>query len=339
MMEFRQRAMQDEKVAKDMTPTRTFLATLVVSLSFLGIPHGATDHLVGDKIFKDAFPKTWLLVFVVVYLVMMGMVIASWMMAPIFSLAVFLVLSVVHWGLGDTECDIVPSVLQPVEVVVRGSIPILLPSVLHQDAVSQIFSFLVGMHGDTRSVKVIVNGMASSMPLFLFGWIACFAYHAFQAVRHMNAAGCQDLRIGSKEIRHFISAVELVSLTAMCSLCAPLVSFMIYFCVWHSCRHILCVAASTFDSSRCLRALMKFSQHALPFTIATLLMAGVWYLRLEQTEWDKGEQDGNGVELSSTLRKFDALSQVIFVGLSAVTVPHMIVTELSMHPQACLDMI
>jgi len=32
--------------------------------------------------------------------------------------------------------------------------------------------------------------------------------------------------------------------------CSPLVSFMLYFCFWHSVRHILCVAACTFDALR-----------------------------------------------------------------------------------------
>uniref|UniRef100_A0A7S0NC91 Beta-carotene 15,15'-dioxygenase n=1 Tax=Hanusia phi TaxID=3032 RepID=A0A7S0NC91_9CRYP len=337
MLELRQRGMQQERAVQDMTPTRSFLAILVISLSFLGVPHGATDHLVGDKIFKHSFPNTWLCVFVVVYLAMMGMVIASWFLAPVASLAAFLFLSVIHWGLGDTESDLVPLTLQPLEVLIRGSIPILLPSVLHQEAVSQIFSFLVGMHGDTSSVQSIVNGMSASMSFFIFGWAICFSYHLIEIVRYTNAKGVKDLKLTSKQTRHLISAVELASLTALCSLCPPLVSFMLYFCVWHSCRHILCVAASTFDNSRCIRALMKFGLHALPFTIATLLMAGVWYFKLEQTEWDQQGKQDSSTELKSTLKKFDALSQVIFVGLSAVTVPHMIVTELSMVRQRALE--
>eukprot|EP00960_Hanusia_phi_P048908 759246-Hanusia_phi.AAC.1 len=115
MLELRQRGMQQERAVQDMTPTRSFLAILVISLSFLGVPHGATDHLVGDKIFKHSFPNTWLCVFVVVYLAMMGMVIASWFLAPVASLAAFLFLSVIHWGLGDTESDLVPLTLQPLE--------------------------------------------------------------------------------------------------------------------------------------------------------------------------------------------------------------------------------
>jgi hypothetical protein len=46
------------------------------------------------------------------YLGMMGAVVLSWKVAPVLSLVCFLLMSVVHWGLGDTEADLVsPSML------------------------------------------------------------------------------------------------------------------------------------------------------------------------------------------------------------------------------------
>ena len=46
------------------------------------------------------------------YLGMMGAVVLSWKVAPVLSLVSFLLMSVVHWGLGDTEEDLVsPSML------------------------------------------------------------------------------------------------------------------------------------------------------------------------------------------------------------------------------------
>ena len=46
------------------------------------------------------------------YLGMRGAVVLSWQVAPVLSLVCFLLMSVVHWGLGDTEEDLVsPSML------------------------------------------------------------------------------------------------------------------------------------------------------------------------------------------------------------------------------------
>ena len=125
-------------------PSVPEMTTLAVVLALFGVPHGATDHLVAASIFRRSFPRTWLLVFVVTYLAMMGAVVLCWKVAPVFSLASFLLMSVVHWGLGDAEEDLLPTQLLAVEVCVRGCIPILLPCVAFRAHVSSIFSWLVG---------------------------------------------------------------------------------------------------------------------------------------------------------------------------------------------------
>jgi len=39
---------------------------LAVAVAFLGIPHGATDHLVGDFLCRPACPRAWLIPFAAV---------------------------------------------------------------------------------------------------------------------------------------------------------------------------------------------------------------------------------------------------------------------------------
>lgn len=51
-----------------------------------------------------------------IYLAMMALVVLCWYVAPSFSLAAFLMLSVVHWGLGDAEADLTTFWFLPVEV-------------------------------------------------------------------------------------------------------------------------------------------------------------------------------------------------------------------------------
>jgi Brp/Blh family beta-carotene 15,15'-monooxygenase len=125
-------------------PSVPEMTTLAVVLALFGVPHGATDHLVAASIFRRSFPRIWLLVFVVMYLSMMAAVVLSWKVAPVFSLVSFLLMSVVHWGLGDAEEDLVPTKLLAVEVCVRGCVPILLPCVAFKGHVLSIFSWLVG---------------------------------------------------------------------------------------------------------------------------------------------------------------------------------------------------
>lgn len=97
-------------------PSSIEILSMTCAVAFFGVPHGATDHLVASDIFKGPFPRTWLIVFVLVYLMLMGAVILAWILLPSMSLAVFLLLTIVHWGLGDVEDDLVPSRLRPAAV-------------------------------------------------------------------------------------------------------------------------------------------------------------------------------------------------------------------------------
>eukprot|EP00282_Hemiselmis_andersenii_P015238 CAMPEP_0114146034 /NCGR_PEP_ID=MMETSP0043_2-20121206/20355_1 /TAXON_ID=464988 /ORGANISM="Hemiselmis andersenii, Strain CCMP644" /LENGTH=157 /DNA_ID=CAMNT_0001240473 /DNA_START=12 /DNA_END=481 /DNA_ORIENTATION=+ len=107
-----------------LVPSQSEVLLLAVAVALFGVPHGATDHLVGASIFQKAFQSLWLPVFVVVYLALMALVVLCWSVAPSFSLAAFLLMSVAHWGLGDVEEDLSPSVMFWLEVAVRGGVAI-----------------------------------------------------------------------------------------------------------------------------------------------------------------------------------------------------------------------
>ncbi len=93
-------------------PSTLEMLAMLFAVSFFGVPHGATDHLVASDIFKGAFPRTWLLVFIALYLALMGIVVLAWNLFPSASLVAFLFMTIVHWGLGDVEDDLVPSHLR-----------------------------------------------------------------------------------------------------------------------------------------------------------------------------------------------------------------------------------
>ena len=101
---------------KPAAPSAPEMLALALAVAFFGIPHGATDHLVGDFLCRPLCPRAWLIPFVAGYLALMGAVVLCWAALPTLSLAAFLAMSVVHWGLGDVEDDLLPRALLPVEV-------------------------------------------------------------------------------------------------------------------------------------------------------------------------------------------------------------------------------
>jgi len=98
---------------------------------------------------------------------------------------------------------------------------------------------------------------------------------------------------------------EFILLAVVFAFLPPLVSFALYFCIIHTGRHmrrIWHVLASTSSPKRLYR-------QAASFTLASWLVGGATFLWLETGDLDA------------------ALLQVVFIGLAALTVPHMILVD------------
>jgi len=101
--------------------------------------------------------------------------------------------------------------------------------------------------------------------------------------------------------RHWHTSLEFLTLTALAYFTPPLLYFTLYFCLLHSPRHLYGVfsAAPTAAHPRLMRMMVVY-------TVATLLLLGVlWWL------WPT-------LPINTLILKF------IFIGLAAVTVPHMV---------------
>ena len=102
------------------------------------------------------------------------------------------------------------------------------------------------------------------------------------------------------------TAAELVLLAVLFAMVPPLVGFAVYFCCVHSARHIAAIVGS-------LRRYMSVASlcfQALVFTLASWLAgaaAGWWFMDVTNPE--------------------PTVLRVIFIGLAALTVPHMILVD------------
>ena len=98
---------------------------------------------------------------------------------------------------------------------------------------------------------------------------------------------------------------EFILLAVVFAFLPPLVSFALYFCIIHTGRHmrrIWHVLALTSSPK-------GLYQQAVGFTLASWLVGGAAFLWLETGDLDA------------------ALLQVVFIGLAALTVPHMILVD------------
>ncbi|MEM9554559.1 MAG: Brp/Blh family beta-carotene 15,15'-dioxygenase [Acidobacteriota bacterium] len=267
------------------------LALLAFGVAVLGVPHGALDHRLGRVLLEPRLGAAWPAVFGAAYLGLASLVVVAWSLVPLASLVVFLAVSAIHFGLGDVRRRLSTSRLHPFEVVARGALPILVPVWAHAGEVAVLFGWLVGdaVAPTTRQVALWASGTALGLAPAL-AWVV--AHHLRRAL---------ERRPGHAEV-----LAEIALLVALGVVAPPLVAFAIYFCCWHSLRHSLETMAAEGLAPR------RFVRLAAPLTLATLALAAIAWTALRRV--------GTAVD--------PALVQVVFIGLAALTVPHMILCSI-----------
>lgn len=247
---------------------------LAVMVIFLGLPHGALDPWVAELVGLSQTPKQ-AVIFNVFYLLIAGLVVLTWLLFPVISLMVFLLISAWHFS-GDWERD--SNRLLRLGV---GALLILMPITFHTENVAFIFTQLSGLGGGTLA-------------------------HAI-AVPEWAAISAMLLLIGVASVQHkWLSAFEYLGLLVLAYTASPLVYFALYFCLLHSPRHLagLFRYANPKEHPRLFRM-------ALIYTVFTLiLMAALYFL------W-------------SDLPVDSMILRLIFIGLAAVTVPHMMLIAMA----------
>jgi len=187
---------------------------IAIAALAIGIPHGALDHLV-------TLPKSRPLVmagFIAVYVLIAIVAVIAILEFNVVGFIFVLVMSAVHFGIGDAAFISELDRRQPVSVrlpraiyaISAGSIPVLIPLVnsASTDALAQVNPSLIDWHQgyDQEILTVVIT-------------IACISIARL---------------IVRKRIRE---AVDIGSLLALALLTPPLIAFALYFGCWHAMRH------------------------------------------------------------------------------------------------------
>ena len=253
----------------------------VVALLFvvlIGLPHGAFDGAIANHLGAGrSFATT--AKFIASYCAAAALVIAIWIMFPAVTLALFLIISMIHFGRGDASAKSGPVFMT--QVLLHGGLPIFGIIYFQQSSVIPLFDALTNGASDLAILisKIMVPVLGLMAGLY----------------------GLMAFRDASLRARF----TEFILLAVVIAILPPLVSFALYFCIIHTGRHmrrIWHVLASTISPKGLYR-------QAAGFTLASWLVGGAAFLWLENGDLDA------------------ALLQVVFIGLAALTVPHMILVD------------
>jgi len=200
----------------------------------IGIPHGAGDILVARRIFQTNYFK--LSLFLTSYLIIAALSATIWFFMPLFSLALFLLISISHFGLMDTEkTKTLP--FRYLRAMIYGSTPIIIPATFHTADVAALFSLLI-----FEEHTFLANYIANIFPIWLLSCIIFFLS-------------------GEKTLKH--QFVEILLLAIILAYLPPLWGFVIYFCLIHSSRH----------TRELLNSLGSLNYNDCVFLILTILLS------------------------------------------------------------------
>ena len=182
----------------------------LVALAFvvlIGLPHGAFDGAIARQL---GYARTLggLIKFITVYLGLAAAVVAFWVWQPGLALALFLMISALHFGSGDATAA--SGIARAVQIVAHGGVAVFGISLFHLQQVTPLYAALT--NGDV----LLAVMMTEFFPLFI---MPIAVVYLISAIRD---AGLRP------------RLVELALLCLLLSVVPPLVGFAIYFCLIHT---------------------------------------------------------------------------------------------------------
>lgn len=290
---------------------------LALSVVLFGLPHGALDHLVPSRLRRQAPTPRRVLPLIGGYLGLVVVYLLLWVVAPAVALVAFLVIALLHWGQGDYFALLaflrrpLPRTVAGVALLwlVRGALPIAFSALMHPAAFAAAARGIAGTWGSHATWTLSPLLQAGSLTLFaalVLGYIvlAIAAHHRAPSYLFWTDLG------------------EIALLFVFFWAVPPLVAVGVYFCLWHSTRHIarLMLAREAnlglIERRRVLYCLRGVARDALPMSLGAIALFGML-----------------AVLRPLALGRLDGLIWLYLALIAALTLPHAVLVLWMDHTQ------
>lgn len=265
-----------------------FLAVLLIV--GLGIPHGATDHRIFHVLLQQKGGKPAMMGFYLGYLGLMLVYGLLWWLSPIFSLLIFLLTSMYHFGQSNWNYTSLNSGLQVILYLTYGTFVLFVPILADFETAQPIIESII-QRPVYRLSPFLLNGSIGLITILNLG--AIILLWTRKELTNQEAWS---------EISNLFILLILFLSTPL------LLGFALYFSGWHALSSIQDQIAF-FRSQKPGYRLKDYVVEALPYSgLAILgLMVMLGY--------------------SSSIQ-LDAAWGILFVFLSLVTLPHLVLIEM-----------
>jgi Brp/Blh family beta-carotene 15,15'-monooxygenase len=260
----------------------------VALILLLGVPHGATDHILFRHIKKD-YDKGWLSRFFVRYFLLMGLFSLTWWVLPGLALLIFLAISAYHFGQSQWHLINADTFSKKLIYLSSGLFVLAAPLLWNYTETAPIVEQLVGQE------IVLSTEYQNFIPALLLGFVIIQILVLFFRSKISRQKMAKECGV-------------LLLLTGLFFFTPLLIGFSIYFVFWHSIDSIK-------DQIACLRAanpdytLNNYLGQVVPFTLVAFGGMGLF-------AW-----------LSPAALMTDAWLGQMFILISIVTLPHSILMD------------
>jgi Brp/Blh family beta-carotene 15,15'-monooxygenase len=284
-----------------------------VMVAILGVPHGGLDHWTGRRLLESRFESRWWMMFFPGYLSLSAIVAFSWVLFPVATVIGFFLVSAWHFGREDQYSSISQTrtgrftmATKHLSAIALGGLVIWIPAIFRPDEMELLLRIIVP--GDSKTHAKQIVSIAS--------WIAmvmCPLGGLFFCSRLIDRGGDWSVWVAP-------ATAGLAATTPI------LVSFTAFFCLWHS---ILGLSRLRLQEGITGGA---FLRSVLPLSFLAVFGVAIsgW--------WSIASTEGSSIDTVLASLK------TLFIGLSAIAVPHLLLHEWSdltrpkaLHQGICCD--
>ena len=247
---------------------------------FIGLPHGSFDGAIASLVgFKT---KTEFAKFVIYYLLLFSFVILFWFYFPIIALLIFIIMTIAHFGLCDWSNYNIKKYKYSVSFV-YGMTVIFGIIFFNEEQSLKIFQYLTNDKIYYFQTYLIIPYLLTLLSVIYL------------------------LFLSYKETKLRLGIIEIFFLLLIFYLFDALLSFAIYFCFFHTYKHLKNLIKNVYLHLKNKKFVLYST---LIFTVVSWFGGLIILLFLVQN-----------------YTVYESILKIIFIGLAALTLPHMILVD------------
>jgi Brp/Blh family beta-carotene 15,15'-monooxygenase len=271
------------------------LLVALVLIVFIGIPHGANDHLLFFNLINKSVDKNnkKSILFFASYIGLIILYVCCWYLFPTFSLGLFILISIYHFGQSNLYISPINSKFVKIfSIFLSGSFVLLTPIFAHIETALPVIQSLSKNPDILKISEDLGNKLAISAGiLMIIHWVI------LMLSKHIN------FKNGLQEILNVLLLFGLFYYSPLW------IGFAIYFTLWHSIPSIE-DQINFFKTTRVNYNLGKYVREIFPFSLIALsgLLLAFQF-------------SGDYISVNQGLA-------LLFSFIAVITLPHMIMMDL-----------